>query len=68
MKHLFNLLAVLIGGCLITASCTDNSINNNVSSQPIEPGIYYVGMTLGTIQENATKGVVDNQYFDNIYE
>lgn len=53
---------------MITASCTDNSINNNVSSQPIEPGIYYVGMTLGTIQENATKGVVDNQYFDNIYE
>ena len=68
MKYLFNLLAFLIGSCLVVTSCTDNSINNDVSSQPIEPGVYYVGMTLGTLQENATKGVVDNKAFDEIYE
>lgn len=68
MKYLFNLLAFLIGSCLVTTSCTDNSINSNDSPQPVEPGVYYVGMTLGTLQGNATKGVVDNKAFDEIYE
>lgn len=67
MKFIFTLLTILTGSCLLTASCTDNGTVNNTASEPVEPGVYYVGMNLSA-GETATKGVVDNNRFDQIYD
>ena len=67
MKFIFTLLTILTGGCLLTTSCTDNDIANNTSSQPVEPGVYYGNMNLYA-EEAATKGVMDNNRFDQVYD
>ena len=69
MKQILILLTICIGSCLFTTSCTDNdNIDNNVSSKPVEPGIYYVGMKLNATREATTKGVDANINFDTFYD
>lgn len=69
MKQILILLSICIGSCLFMTSCTDNdSIDNNVSSKPVEPGIYYVGMKLNATRKITTKGVDANINFDTFYD
>lgn len=67
MKFIFTLLTILTGGLLFMASCTDNDVTNNTSYKPVEPGIYYVDMSLYA-EATATKGVADNNRFDRNYD
>lgn len=66
MKFVFTLLFILTGSCLPMSSCTDDAINN-ASSKPVEPGIYYINMSLSS-EEKTTKGVIDNNRFDGNYD